>query len=132
MERAGHHGELAQLGQWLDAGDDGDGDAHLTCPLYEGKVFLVVKKQLGHGILCAQILLLFQILHVHLQIGSLLVLLRIAGHADVKLAARILDGGAVGKETLIEPLHLTNEVSGMSMAAGCRLEHRVFLRLVTA
>ena len=33
-------------------------------------------------------------------------LLGIAGHAEVELAAGVLDGRAVGKEAVVEPLHL--------------------------
>ena len=130
MEGARHHTELCQLGQRLDTRNNGDGDTHLARLVHKGKVFLVVVEQLRHGILRTQVLLLLQILHIHLQVGRLLVLLGIAGHTDVKLRPRVLDRLTIGKESLVEALHLTNQVGGVGMTARRRREHTVLLRLV--
>ena len=130
MEGARHHTELRQLSQWFDTGDNGDGDTHLTRLVHKGKVFLVVVEQLRHGILRTQVLLLLQILHIHLQVGCLLMFLGIAGHTDVKLRPRVLDRLTIGKESLVEALHLTDQVGGVGMAARRRREHAVLLRLV--
>ena len=59
-------------------------------------------------------------------------LLGIAGHAEVKASAGVLDGCAVGKETFVEPLHLTDEVRRVGMSAGRRCEATVLFRLVAA
>ena len=80
--------------------------------------------------MCTQILLLFQILHIHLQIRRLLVLLGIAGHTVVELPARTLDRRAVGKEALIELLHLSDQVSRVGMSAWGGYETAVLLGLV--
>ena len=52
MEGLGNYRQLAQLGHWLDARNDGNGDAHLARFFYEREVLLVVVEQLGHSILC--------------------------------------------------------------------------------
>ena len=130
VEGLGHHCQLTQFRHRLDARDDGDGDTHLPRFLHKLEVFLVVEEQLGHGILRPQILLLLQILHVHLQVGRLLVLLGITRHTIVERLARPLDGRAVGKETLVEALHLPDQVGGMRMSARCGHETAVLLRLV--
>ena len=131
MEGLGHNGQLRQLGQWLDARNDGNGDAHRPRLLHEREVFIVVKEQLGHAILRTKILFLFQILHVALQVRRLLMLLRIAGHTVVEGLARVLDGCAVGKEALVETLHLLNQFRGMGMASGGGYKTTVLLGLVT-
>ena len=59
-------------------------------------------------------------------------LLRIAGYADVELRPRILDGRAVGKETLVETLHLTNQVRRVTVSAWRRRKHAILLSLVAA
>ena len=130
MESLGHNGQLTQLSHGFDTWNDGYGDAHLTGFLDKIKVFLVVKEQLSDCILCTQVLLLFQILHVALQIGGFLMFLRVAGYTKVELRTGVLDGGAVCKKAFIEACHLLNEVCGMSMTTWCRLELAVFLCLV--
>ena len=130
VEGLRHHRQLREFRKRLDAGDDGDGDAHRPCLLHKGEVFLVVVEQLGHGILRAQVLLLLQILHVHLQVRCLLVLLGIAGHAVVKRLAGSLDGCTVGEETLVEAFHLPHQVRRVGMSPGRRNEAAVLLRLV--
>ena len=130
MERLGYHRQLTQLGHGLDAGYDGDGDAHLARLADEVEVFLVVEEQLRHGILRSQVLLLLQILHVTFQVGSLLVFLRIAGHTEVECRTGMLDGCAVGKETLVETRHLADEVRGVGMATWRRRETAVLLGFV--
>ena len=130
VESLGHYCQLAQLGKRLDAGHDGDGNAHLAGFLNELEVLLVVKEQLRDGILRPQVLLLLQILHVALQVGRLFVLLGIAGHTEVELRTGMLDRCAVGKEALVEPDHLTDEVGGMGMTALGGCEACVLLSLV--
>ena len=132
VERLGDDGQLRELGHGLDAGDDGYGDAHRPCLSNKLEVFRVVEEQLRHGVLRTEVLLLLEVLHVALQVGSLLVLLRVAGHADVETPSRILDGCAVGKEAVVEALHLADEVRRVGMTAGCRREAAVLLGLVAA
>ena len=121
VERLGNNGELTEFCKGLDAGHDGDGDAHLAGFVDELEVLLVVEEQLCDGILCPEVLLLLQILHVALQIGRFFVFLGIAGHAEVELRTGMLDRGTIGKESLVEPDHLTDEVGGVGMTAfgGC-------------
>ena len=57
--------------------------------------------------------------------------LRIACHPEVELRTGVLDGGAVGKESLVETHHLPNQVSGMGVPSGCGSEPAVLLRFVT-
>ncbi len=106
VEGLWHHSQLRQLGKRLDAWNDGDRDAHRTGFLHKLEILLVVVEQLGHGILCAQILFLLQILHVHLQVRSLFMLFGVAGHAEVELLAWTLDRRAVSKKTIIKLPHL--------------------------
>ena len=58
MEGLWYHGELTQLGEWLQRRNDRDGDAHLASLLNESIEFLVVVEELGDGIVSAQLLLL--------------------------------------------------------------------------
>ncbi len=71
-------------------------------------------------------------LHVHFQVGSLFVLLRIAGYTAAELVARVLDRSAVEEETVVKLVHLLQEVGGMGMTVlgWCKLP--VFLRLVAS
>ena len=130
VECLGNHRQLTELCHRLDAWHDRYRDAHLAGFLHKVEVFLVVEEQLGDGVLCTQVLLLFQILHIALQVGCLLVLLRIAGHTEVELRTRVFDRGAVGKVALVEACYLTNQVSGMGMTARRWCELAVFLGLV--
>ena len=130
VERLRHHRQLTQFRHRLDAGDDGDGDAHCPGLLHKSEILLVIIEQLGDRILRAQILFLLQILHVHLQVRRLLVLLGIAGHAVVEFPARPLDGCAVGEEPLVEALYLPDQVRRMRVTAGRRHKPAVLLRLV--
>ena len=58
-------------------------------------------------------------------------LLGIAGYAEFKWMARMLDGGAIGKESLIETLYLSDEVCGMGVSARCGGKMGIFFDLVT-
>ena len=59
-------------------------------------------------------------------------LLRVAGHAEVERRAGPLYRLAVGKETLVEPHHLANQVRGVLVAAGRGREEAILLGLVAA
>ncbi len=91
---------------------------------------LVVVEELGNGIRCAQLLLLQQVLHIHFQVWSLLMLLWIASYAAAEFLARMLDGSSIQEETVIELVHLLQKVGGMGMTILGRCELPVFLRLV--
>ena len=132
MEGLWYHGELAQLGEWLQRRNDRDGDAHLASLLYESIEFLVVVEELGDGIVSAQLLLLQEMLHIHLQIGSLFVLLRIAGYATAEFITRMLDRGAVKEETVVKLVYLLQQVGGVGMTVFCWCKLSVFLRLVAS
>ena len=132
MERLWYHGELRQFGKRLDARHDGDGDAHLACAGHEVEIFLVVEKQLRHRILRAQLLLLQQMLHVHLQVRSLFVFLRIAGHSIAEGLTWVCDGRPVSEESLVEAVHLLDEVGCVAMPTACGFERSVVLCLVAA
>ena len=80
--------------------------------------------------MCSQVLLLLQILHVAFQVRRFLMLLRIAGHTIVEGFARVLDRCAVGKESLVEALHLLNQFRSVGMAPGRWHKPAVFLGLV--
>ena len=130
MEGLGYHRQLTQFRHRLDAWNDGDGDAHLTSLLHELEVFLVVVEQLRDGILRAQVLLLFQVFHIAFQVGRLLVFLRIASHSEVELRSWMLDGCAVGEESLVEAHHLFDQVRCVGVSAWSRGEATVLLGLV--
>ena len=132
MEGLRYHGELTQLGEWLQRRNDRDGDAHLASLLYESIEFLVVVEELGDGIVSAQLLLLQEMLHIHLQIGSLFVLLRIAGYATAEFITRMLDRGAVKEETVVKLVYLLQQVGGVGMTVFCWCKLSVFLRLVAS
>ena len=130
VEGTWHHRQLVQFSHRFDARNDRHRDTHLSGFLHEGEIFVVVEEQLSDRILCAQLLLLQQIQHVPFQIRRLLVFLGIAGHTDVEPRSRVLDGRPIGKESLVEPLHLPYQVRRMTMSAGRRFKHPVVLRLV--
>ena len=132
MEGLWYHGELTQLGEWLQRRNDRDGDAHLASLLYESIEFLVVVEELGDGIVSAQLLLLQKMLYVHLEIRSLFVLLRIAGYATAEFLTRMLDRGAVEEETVIKLVYLLQQVGGVGMTVFCWSKLSVFLRLVAS
>ena len=132
MEGLWYHGELTQLGEWLQRRNDRDGDAHLASLLYESIEFLVVVEELGDGIVSAQLLLLQEMLHIHLEIGSLFVLLWIAGYATAEFITRMLDRGAVEEETVVKLVYLLQQVGGVGMAVFCWSKLSVFLRLVAS
>ena len=132
MEGLWYHGELTQLGEWLQCWNDRDGDAHLASLLYESIEILVVVEELGDGIVSAQLLLLQEMLHIHLQIGSLFVLLRIAGYATAEFITRMLDRGAVEEETVVKLVYLFQQVGGIGMTVFCWSKLSVFLRLVAS
>ena len=131
MEGLGYHRQLCEFCHRFDARDNRNGNTHRTGFLHKLEVFLVVVEQLGHGILCTQLLLLFQILHVHLQVRRLLVLLGIAGHTVVELPAWTLDRRAIGKEPLVKLLHLSDQFRRVRMSARGGHETAVLLGLVT-
>ena len=56
--------------------------------------------------------------------------LRIAGHAEVELRSRMLDGRAIGKETFVESYYLLDQICGMCMSSRGGGEPAVFLGLV--
>ena len=130
VERLGNDRQLAQLGKWLYARDDRYGDTHRACFLHKFKVFRVVIEQLRHGILRPQVLLLFEILHVHLEIGRLVVLFGITCHTEIEFLSRTLYWSAVGKESLVESVHLTYEVGGVLMSSRSGYKPAVLLGLV--
>ena len=57
-------------------------------------------------------------------------LLGVAGHTVVERPAGVFDGGAVGEESLIEALHLTDQVCRVGMTAWRGHEPAVLLGLV--
>ena len=59
-------------------------------------------------------------------------LLRIAGHTIVERLTRVLDRCTVGKESLVETLHLLNQFRCMGMTAGCRHKPAILLGLITS
>ena len=130
MECLGNDGELAQLGKRFDAGDDRYGDTHSAGFLYELEVFLVVVEELGDSIVGTQVLFLFQIHHVHFEIWGLVVLFGIASHTEVEFLTGAFDGSAVGEESLVEAVHLANQVGGMLVSSGSGDKPAVLLRLV--
>ena len=130
MESLGHDRQLTQFSHGLNARNNGDGDTHLSGLLHKGEIFLVVEKQLGDGVLCSQILFLFQILHVHLKVGCFLMLLRIASYPVVKRTTRILDGSTICEETLVKPLHLLHEIRGVSMSTWGWHKSTILFRLI--
>ena len=85
-----------------------------------------------HGVPGSQVLFLFQVFHVHLHVGRLLVLLRVSRHAILEFLARVLYRRAVYEESLVEAVHLRRELGGVRPAACCRGEHLVVFRLVAA
>ena len=130
MEGLGNHRQLCKLRHRLDARDDGNSDTHRTGFLYKLEILLIIVEQLGHGILCTQFLFLFQILHVHFQVGRFLVLLRIAGHTVIELSARTLDRCAVSEESLVELFHLSDKFRRVRMSARGGYEATILLGLV--
>ena len=71
-------------------------------------------------------------LHVHLEIRSLFVLLRIAGYATAEFITRMLDRGAVEEETVVKLVYLLQQVGGIGMTVFCWSKLSVFLRLVAS
>ena len=132
MEGLWYHGELAQLGKWLQGRDDRNGDTHLPGLVYKLIELLVVVEELGYSVCCAQLLLLQQVLHIHFQIRSFFVLLRIASHATAEFLARMLDRSPVAEETFVELVHLLQEVGCISMTILGRGEYSIILSLITA
>ena len=132
MEGLWYHGELAQLGKWLQGWYDRNGDTHLASLVYKVIELLVVVEELGNSVCSAQLLLLQQVLHIHFQVRSFFVLLRIASHAAAEFLARMLDRSSIAEETFIELVHLLQKVGCIRMTILGRSEHSIILSLITA
>lgn len=73
---------------------------------------------------------LFQVLEVLLQVGRLLMLLWVACYSTVEFLARVLNGGSVYEESLVELADLFQKVGGMGVSIKGRGELSVFFGFV--
>ena len=121
MEGFGNGGELCEFGEGLQAGNDGNGNACLMCLLNEGKEFLVVVEELCDGDFGTLPLLFQEYADVAFEIWCFLVLLGIGGNSEFEGRSLDFDGCVVGKESVIEAVHLLNEFEGMGVASRGRL-----------
>ena len=121
---------MRQLGKGLDARHDRYCYAHLTSFCHKVEILLVVVEQLCNGIFRSKVLLLLEILHVHLDVGSFLVLLGVTGYTEGKLLAGFLDGCAVVEEPVVEAVDLLYKLGGVRVAALNGDKPTVFLCLV--
>ena len=98
----------------------------------ELEILAVIVEQLCHGILRPQFLLRLQPFHVHLDVRRLLMFLRICRHTVVEGAHGTFYRCAVGKESVVEHVHLPYQVGGVRVPVWRRNEVPVLLSLVSA
>ena len=131
MECFRYHAKLAQFSKWFDAGNDRHGDTHLTSFFEEGKELAIVVEQLCHGIVGTQVLFFLEVQDIHFKVRSLFVLFGVASNTVVEFLSGTFDRSVVGEESLVESVHLSDEIGSMFVSSLGRNEARVFFRFVT-
>jgi hypothetical protein len=128
VEDLGQHAELLFVGDRLETGDDGDVDVMLPTGFYEVIIFLVVEEHLCGDILRPGVDLGFEVHHIGLEIRRLEMFLGIAGYPDAKIGSAAVLDILFEIDALVEADYLFEQVEGIAMAVGFRLEGAFVLR----
>ena len=130
LEGLGYDIELCGSLQGLDTGDDGYVDAFGTRPLHEVEVLTVVVEELGHGIFGTCFHLLLEPVEVALHVGSLVVLLGVAGHAVGEGGLGDFHLRTIYTDASVEAVDLFLQLHGMGVATRLWSEELLVLGLV--
>ena len=126
------HIQLRQAVYRLYSRDNGDCYSRCARTLHKREIFAVVEEHLCHRVCSTLVCLLLEHGKVTLHVRCLLMLLGVARYAERERHTLLFHYRAVGKETLVETVHLTHKVDGMHVAPLCRSSIRITLTFVTA
>ena len=117
VEGLGQYVYLRHAVYGLYSRDDGDGDAHFACFLYEGEVFFVVEEHLCDGIFGTVVGLFLQPIEIGLEVGRFYVLFGIACHTILESFASFASGGTVDEQSVVIFIYLLLQLHSVVVAA---------------
>lgn len=130
-EGTGNNGNLRELCQRFDAGNNGDIDAQIATALHKGKILGIVIEKLGDTIFRTIVNLLLEISNILLQVRSFFVLLGIACHTIVEGGPFVIHPRSVIEPSFVETVDLPLQFGGMAVSSRSGTVVGVFFGLVT-